>query len=369
MNFSMKTIQAYIFPAVIGLTLAGVYFLLKQPLLQGLFAPSATTYANAVELALPAVVDVISIADSDQSADAIWQDPLLEEYRSQLSIAALNPPRLGSGIVIDDQGHVLTNFHVVRGAIEIRVKDHLGAEQVARLLGHDPETDLAVIKVSIPLTHPIQLQEQNPRVGDTVLAIGNPYGVGQTVTLGIISALGRSNLGLANIENYIQTDAAINPGNSGGALVDTQGYLVGVTSAVFSSTGSYQGISFAIPGRSAMEIAREIISSGQVRHGYLGIELRTPSDDEINFFGRDAKKGFLITRILAPSPASAGGIRGGDILLAIDGVRPASLQQAYAMIASLKPGTVSRLSLLRRGETLQLAITLAEKRSAGAKAE
>ena len=359
----MHPIQRHLVPALIGLCLALGYLLFRPAQSPSPMAPATASYATAVEEALPAVVDVLSFVAASDSSTAVWKDPLLADYLDRLSVVESAPPRQGSGIVIDTQGHILTNHHVVAGATTIRVRDHFRREQDAMLIGHDPRTDLAVIRVMNPPTRALRLTARTLRVGDTVLAIGNPYGVGQTVTLGIVSALGRSNLGLSDIENHIQTDAAINPGNSGGALVDVEGHLVGVTSGLFSSSGTYQGISFAIPAGPAFDIAHQLIASGQVRHGYLGIELRDLSAEEVGFFGPESAKGFLITRVTPDSPASRADLRGGDVLLAIDGMQPASIRQAYAMIASLQPDTLSTLTLLRRGETQSVTLRLAERTS------
>lgn len=348
--------------ALVGLFLALSFLGLR---LQGcLPSPSewrqGETYEKVIARSQPAVVDVMT-HPREVREDHLSRSPLLDEYRDQISVPGKQPARLGSGIVVDNSGHILTNYHVVQDAAAIIVRDWQQKDHMTELVGFDEESDLAVLRASQPFPHWLEADPDSARVGDVVLALGNPYGVGQTATLGIVSGVGRSNLGLARIENFIQTDAAINPGNSGGALIDTRGQLVGVTSGVFSSTGTYQGISFAIPAQTALMIAQEIIQTGHASHGYLGIELRNLSSDEKVFFGPLSQPGFLVTRTKSGGPAEQAGVRAGDVLLEIAGKKPENIHQAYALSTTLSPGTQATLTLLRRGATETVEVTVGEK--------
>lgn len=324
------------------------------------------SYERTITQAQPAVVDVMT-HPREPATESLAQSPLLEEYRDRISVPRSQPVRLGSGIVIDDLGHVLTNYHVIQDAASVVVRDWQMNDHTTEVVGFDEESDLAVLRTPQPLPAWLEGTPDRAHVGDVVLALGNPYGVGQTATLGIVSGVGRSNLGLARIENFIQTDAAINPGNSGGALIDTRGYLVGVTSGVFSSTGTYQGISFAIPAKTALMIAQDIILTGRAIHGYLGLELRNLSSDEVQFFGPKSDHGFLVTHTKPDGPAALAGVRPGDVLLDIDGQHPDNLQQAYALTTTLIPGSMIQLTLLRRGGTENLTVTVGGKTSQSAR--
>jgi len=318
------------------------------------------SYAPAVGLAAPSVVSILSESEA-VSAEGLWSNPLFSEYSDRLRKPPKPAPRLGSGVIIDHQGHVLTNYHVVKSTRRIQVNFVDGTIAEAMVLAADPASDLAVLKLPPAMSKPIVLAATGPRAGDIVLAIGNAYGVGQAVSQGIISGLGRSSLGLANIENFIQTDAAVSPGSSGGALINTDGELVGIVTALFSTDGTYQGISFAIPALSALRIADELISKGKVVRGYLGVEMHALTAYEADFFGLNSTNGMLITGVHKNSPAEKTGLEPGDVLLKINGATITSAQQGQQLVSALMPGTTIKLSLFRRGQVFDAKPTVTDR--------
>jgi len=260
---------------------------------------------------------------------------------------------LGSGVVISAEGYVLTNNHVVDGADEIAVAFRSGETAEARVVGVDPETDLAVLRVAATGLTAITLADPGSiEVGDPVLAIGNPFGVGQTVTKGIVSATGRNRLGINTFENFIQTDAAINPGNSGGALVDGSGNLIGINTAIFSESGGSQGIGFAIPLTIARQVMEQIIKTGKVERGWLGISTR----DDAQATGKNSEAGLVIVGVLRGGPADAGGIRPGDTLLALDGKPISDSLDLINRISAVKPGNATQVTVLRNGREERLSV-------------
>jgi serine protease DegQ len=268
---------------------------------------------------------------------------------------------LGSGVIVSDQGYILTNSHVVDSAdaIEVALADSRRAR--AKVVGTDPETDLAVLRIDLPRLPAITFgQSEQARVGDIVLAIGNPFGVGQTVTLGIISALGRSQLGINTFENFIQTDAAINPGNSGGALVDAQGNLIGINTAIYSRTpgGASLGIGFAIPASTAKQVMEQIVRHGSVTRGWIGVGVQDMTKEFSDSFKLPEVGGALISRVLDGSPADKAGVKPGDILVAVNGTGVKDSASVLNLIAGLRPGVQSTLSVIRdRGRSeLQVMI-------------
>ncbi|MFA7668554.1 MAG: trypsin-like peptidase domain-containing protein, partial [Burkholderiaceae bacterium] len=271
---------------------------------------------------------------------------------------------LGSGVIVRGEGYILTNYHVVEAADSIRVALSDGREADARVVGADPETDLAVLKINLPKLQAIDFdQDERLRVGDVVLAIGNPFGVGQTTTLGIVSALGRNRLGINIYENFIQTDAAINPGNSGGALVDANGRLVGINTAIYSETGGSLGIGFAIPAKSAETILEEIIRSGKVSRGWLGVEPQDITPELMRAFGLKRKEGTIVASVLRGSPAQKAGLRVGDIVLTIGDVELQDSIGFLNAIAPLKPGASVTLTVLRDGRQQQVKGVVGERPS------
>jgi Do/DeqQ family serine protease len=269
---------------------------------------------------------------------------------------------LGSGVIVSADGYLLTNNHVVEGADDIDVQLADGRQARARLVGTDPETDLALLQIKLHPLPVIALGDVRAlQVGDVVLAIGNPFNVGQTVTSGIVSALGRNQLGLSTFENFIQTDAAINPGNSGGALVDTNGQLIGINTAIYSRSGGSMGIGFAIPVDSARMVMDALLRDGQVTRGWIGVEPRDLTPELAASLGLPVKQGVLITGVLQDGPASRGGMRPGDVVLAISGAEVANTAQLLAAVAALKPQTDANVAVQRGEQSLQLMLSVAQR--------
>lgn len=246
---------------------------------------------------------------------------------------------LGSGVIISNDGYVLTNHHVIQGASTVIVSLNDQRQTQASLIGSDPATDLAVLKINLDNLTPIRLGNSDKiHVGDQILAIGNPFGIGQTVTAGIISAKGRDSIGLNTYENFIQTDAAINPGNSGGALVDLNGRLIGISSAIYSSSGGSQGIGFATPINDAISIMESIIQYGSVVRGYLGLQVQENNTQAATALNLPTSEGLIVTNVVAQSPADRAGIRTGDILTSIENHTDLSARNAQKLVSSLTPG-------------------------------
>ena len=265
---------------------------------------------------------------------------------------------LGSGVIVSPNGLVLTNNHVVEGADEIEVLLNDGRHTVAKVIGTDPDTDLAVLKIALDKLPVIVLGNSDSlQVGDPVLAIGNPFGVGQTVTSGIVSALGRNQLGINTFENFIQTDAAINPGNSGGALVDINGQLLGINTAIYSRSGGSMGIGFAIPVSTARLVMEGLVKEGHVTRGWIGVEPNEMSAELAETFGVKARQGVIITGVLQNAPAAQAGIRPGDVITSVAGKEVASVSELLSGVASLKPGIATRFSLQRQEQKLELEVT------------
>jgi Do/DeqQ family serine protease len=265
---------------------------------------------------------------------------------------------LGSGVIISPDGYILTNNHVVDGADEIEVTLNDSRTARAKVIGTDPDSDLAVLKITLERLPVITLGNSDSlQVGDQVLAIGNPFGVGQTVTSGIVSALGRNQLGINTFENFIQTDAAINPGNSGGALVDVNGQLMGVNTAIYSRSGGSMGIGFAIPVSTAKQVLEGIVKEGVVRRGWIGVEPADLSPDLMETFGVKVKNGVLITGVLQNGPAAQAGIRPGDVILQVAGKPVANVSELLTNVAALKPGTATPFKLQRRDDSVTLDVT------------
>ncbi|AMM23848.1 Do family serine endopeptidase [Variovorax sp. PAMC 28711] len=265
---------------------------------------------------------------------------------------------LGSGVIVSTDGYILTNNHVVEGADEIEVTLNDGRHTTGKVIGTDPDTDLAVLKVELDKLPVIVLGNSDAlQVGDQVLAIGNPFGVGQTVTSGIVSALGRNQLGINNFENFIQTDAAINPGNSGGALIDVNGNLQGINTAIYSRSGGSMGIGFAIPVSMAKIVLEGIVKEGQVRRGWIGVEPNDLSPELAETFGVKADSGVIITGVLQNGPAAKAGIRPGDVVTTVGDKPIENVQQLLTAVAGLKPGETSRFALRRGGDKMELDVT------------
>ncbi len=323
------------------------------------------SYAMAVEAAAPAVVNIFTARIVTQRLNPILEDPLLRKFFGN----NLHPvPRkrletsLGSGVIMSAQGYVLTNNHVIDAADQIRVQLQDGRDTVARVVGIDPDTDLAVLKIDLDNLPSITLSAPDTlRVGDVVLAIGNPFGVGQTVTMGIISARGRSELGINTFENFIQTDAAINPGNSGGALISAHGELVGINTAIFSKSGGSQGIGFAIPNKLAKGVMQQIIENGRVIRGWLGVEAQNITPELAESFGMEKPTGVLIAGLLRHGPADKAGLQAGDIIIKIGDKPAATAHDTLNAIANTAPGTSVELTVLRNGKIGVLSAVVGER--------
>ena len=265
---------------------------------------------------------------------------------------------LGSGVIVSASGYILTNNHVVESADEIEVVLNDGRQAKAKIIGTDPDSDLALLKIELDRLPVIVLGNSDSlQVGDQVLAIGNPFGVGQTVTGGIVSALGRNQLGINTFENFIQTDAAINPGNSGGALVDTQGNLLGINTAIYSRSGGSLGIGFAIPVTTAKWVMEGIVKDGQVTRGWIGVEPNELSPELAETFGTKATQGVVIVGVLQNGPAAKSGIRPGDVILSVAEKPVSNVSELLGSVASLKPGTPSKFKLLRRVVKVEVDVT------------
>ncbi|CAB3689825.1 Do family serine endopeptidase [Paraburkholderia rhynchosiae] len=327
--------------------------------------PATASYADAAQKAMPAVVNVFSSKDGSLPPDPRAKDPLFRYFfgdknnRKQREQPAAN---LGSGVIVSSEGYILTNQHVVDGADQIEIALADGRTTNAKVIGIDPETDLAVLKVNMTNLPTITLGRMDQtRVGDVVLAIGNPFGVGQTVTMGIVSALGRNHLGINTFENFIQTDAAINPGNSGGALVDVNGNLLGINTAIYSRSGGSLGIGFAIPVSTARSVLESIITTGTVTRGWIGVEPQDVTPEIAESFGLDQKSGAIVAGVLKNGPADRAGIKPGDILMSVNGQEITDTTRLLNVIAQIKPGTAAKVHLVRKSRELDLDVIIGKR--------
>ena len=331
-------------------------------------ATGSASYRDAAQKALPSVVHVFTSQRIRAPRHPLIDDPVFRHFFGDApEPQGQTKSGLGSGVVVSDDGYILTNFHVVDGADQIEVAFNDGRTLEARLVGSDPETDLAVLQIERAKGQATQLaavtlaQMDNVVVGDVVLAIGNPFGVGQTVTMGIVSALGRSHLGINTFENFIQTDAAINPGNSGGALVDSRGNLVGINTAIYSRSGGSLGIGFAIPVSTAKNVMEQIIATGSVTRGWIGVEVQEITQEIAESFGLTDTAGALIAGVQRGSPADAGGIKPGDILLAVNGKPVKDPQEMLELIARQKPGESVPFKLRRQQALLEATVRIGKR--------
>lgn len=375
----MKTTHplAFIFKmAVVGLAAAFLVVLVRPDLLSS-FRPvvevrqadgpaaglgyGPVSYADAVGQAAPAVVNIYSakvVTENQRN----FESPVLryffgnresEEPRQRIETS------LGSGVIISPQGYVLTNNHVISGAAEIQVSMADGRRLQASVVGTDPETDLAVLYIRAGNLPNITIASDTPpQVGDVCLAIGNPFGVGQTVTMGIISATGRDQLGINTFENFIQTDAAINPGNSGGALINARGELLGINTAIFSKSGGSQGIGFAIPASLARKVMEQIIEYGQAVRGWLGVEAQTLTEALRQSFQIPGTEGVILAGILRGGPADQAGLQPGDIITHIGQTPVGDARSVLKIIARIPPGSIVKIDGIRAGEPQQWNATV-----------
>jgi serine protease DegQ len=320
------------------------------------------SFSAAAKAASGAVVSVTA-------SKAAARNPNIEEpwFRFFFGEQGRSEPQigLGSGVIVSPSGYILTNNHVIEGADQIEISLNDGRKARAKVIGTDPDTDLAILKIELEKLPVIVLGSSEAlEIGDQVLAIGNPFGVGQTVTSGIISALGRNQLGINVFENFIQTDAAINPGNSGGALVDTQGRLLGINTAIYSRSGGSMGIGFAIPVSTARQVLDSIIKEGQVTRGWIGVEPQELNAELAQTFNITAKSGVIITGVLQNGPAATAGIRPGDVITAVAGQPVKTVTELLSAVATLRPGLKATMTVQRRDATLEIAVTPSKRQRA-----
>jgi len=334
---------------------------LKEGLYDG-SSLSPGSYHEAVKKSMPAVVNIFTnknISKPKTKKRNSSSDPLFKFFFGDEPPGEEPKSSLGSGVLVSPEGVILTNHHVISDADEMEVSLADGRKFSAKLIGSDPETDIAVLKINASaLPTPITFGKiESVHVGDVVLAIGNPFGVGQTVTSGIVSALGRDHVGINTFENFIQTDASINPGNSGGALVDTHGNLIGINTAIYSNNGGSMGIGFAIPVNLAKQVMESILMTGGVTRGWIGVEPQNLSKELSESLGLPANtEGVLLSGILEGGPAARGGVQPGDVLISVNDKPIKDVRQLLNQIAQIGPGNTADLTVLRKNKTLELKV-------------
>ncbi len=330
-------------------------------------APSQDGYAAVARAVMPAVVNISSfkvIRTYEYSpflVDPFFRDFFGEQFPGLVVPREQREMSLGSGVIVDDRGTILTNYHVVEQAQEVKVALSDGREIRARILGADQRTDLAVLRVDKEsLPHAAMGDSEKMQVGDIVLAVGNPFGLGETVTMGIVSAIGRGSLGLADYEDFIQTDAAINPGNSGGALVNTRGEVIGINTAIYSRSGGYQGIGFAIPSNMARDVLDSILKNGRVVRGYAGLAIQGLTPELARAFGLDDARGAVVAGVDPDGPAAGAGLRRGDVIVSFRGRPVVSDNDVRTQLSRLKPGERAVLEIVRDGRRREVTMVLSE---------
>ena len=320
------------------------------------------SFSNVTKKVMPSVVSVFTSQEVRVSPHPLFNNPNFRDFLGlddQFEEQTQRKSGLGSGVIISPEGYILTNHHVIAAADEIEIALVDGRKAKANIIGSDPETDLAVIKIDMKGLPSITFgHSDQAKVGDIVLAVGNPFGLGQTVTMGIISALGRTHLGINTYENFIQTDAAINPGNSGGALVDIKGNLIGINTAIYSQSGGSLGIGLSIPTVVAKQVMEQIIQTGNVTRGYIGVEVQDLTKELAESFKLNSTKGALIAGVLKEGPADNAGIKPGDILIAVEGKPVTSSSDMLNLIAALSPGQTATFMVLRNQEEKSFKISI-----------
>ena len=340
---------------------------LKESGYDGQLSPGS--YHEAVKRSMPAVVNIFTSKTSNKprarkGTNPNSADPLFKFFFGEQPADAEPRSSLGSGVLVSTDGIILTNHHVISDADEIDVALADGRKLKAKIIGSDPETDIAVIKIEAKqLPVPITFGKiESVRVGDVVLAIGNPFGVGQTVTSGIVSAMGRDHVGINTFENFIQTDAAINPGNSGGALVDTRGNLIGINTAIYSNNGGSMGIGFAIPVNLVKQVMESIVGSGSVTRGWIGVEPQNLSKELAESLGLPGNtQGVILSGVLDGGPAARAGIKPGDVLVSVNKAPTTDVRQLLNQIAKLEPGSAASVQVLRKGKELDLQVQVGKR--------
>jgi serine protease DegQ len=321
------------------------------------------SYSAAARKAMPSVVNIFTSKEVKVPRHPFMDDPLFRRFfGDQLDDETQRTSSLGSGVIVGGEGYILTNHHVIEAADEIEVALNDGRQTKAKVVGTDPESDLAVLKIELQNLPAVTFgRVESVNVGDVALAIGNPFGVGQTVTMGIVSALGRTHLGINTFENFIQTDAAINPGNSGGALVDSSGNLIGINTAIYSRSGGSLGIGFAIPVSIARQVMEQIIQTGAVTRGWIGVEVQDITPELADSFKLGQTRGVLIANVVPNGPAKDAGVKPGDVLLEVQGKPVPDSSAMLNTVAETRPGDVATLTLLRNGEKVTLKITVGKR--------
>ena len=323
---------------------------------------SMGSFSDAAKKAMPTVVNIYTSKEINVPRHPFMDDPVFRHFfGDQFDAQKRRSSSLGSGVLVSAKGYILTNHHVVEAADEIEVALADTRRAKATIVGTDPETDIAVLKIDLGNLPVITFaQSDQARVGDMVLAIGNPFGVGQTVTFGIISALGR-HMGISTFEDSIQTDAAINPGNSGGALVDINGSLLGINNAIYSPTGGSQGIGFAIPSRLAKQVMEQIIETGVVTRGWVGIGVQDMTPELAESLKLPKLNGALITEVVNGSPADKAGLKPGDFLVGVENKAVTDYASTLTLISALKPGTTAPLKVIRANGELEFMVSVGKR--------
>ena len=336
----------------------GVTLIEAVPSASGVVLPGSLS--PAAKVASPAVVS-IATTQAKAPKQNFQNDPWFRFFYGEREDETPQQG-LGSGVIVSPEGYILTNNHVIEGAQEIEVTLSDSRRAIAKVIGTDPDTDLAILRIKLDRLPVITLgNSDTAQVGDRVLAIGNPFGVGQTVTSGIVSALGRNQLGINTFENFIQTDAAINPGNSGGALVDVNGHLIGINTAIYSRSGGNMGIGFAIPVSTARQVLEGIVRDGQVTRGWIGIEPMEATPELAETFGLKSTQGVIVTGVLQNGPAANAGLRPGDLLQKVAGQPVNNVGELLTQIAALAPGKSVKLDVMRRQQSMTLEVTPAQR--------
>ena len=323
------------------------------------------SYADAVQKTAPAVVNIFTTTLTRRGAHPFFSDPLFRRFFGE----ELSQPRvekrnnLGSGVIVNKNGYIITNHHVIENASEIRVVLRDGRSMAARVVGTDPETDLAVLQAAGEDFPIAQLgRSQDLQIGDVVLAIGNGFGLGQTVTMGIVSALGRQSLGLTNYDNFIQTDAAINPGNSGGALINPYGDVIGINTAIYTKSGGSEGVGFAIPAQLVNKAFKQIRDKGRVVRGWIGVTTTQAVTPELaQALGLGDAKGLLIAQILRNGPADKAGIKPGDVIQKVNGIEAKTARVMVDLVADIQPGDDVKIELTRDGDSQTVHVEVVER--------
>lgn len=365
---------------IAGLTLSSSFSLHQQSYAQDarisresidLLSKTNRAITEVVASVQPSVVNISSVrtVKAAEGQNPFSQDPFFRRFFGD-DFRRFERPKehrksgLGSGVIVDSNGYVLTNNHVIRGAEEITVTLSDKREFKGKVVGTDQKTDLAVIKIDAERLPVIRIGDSDSlKIGETVFAIGNPFGLTQTVTVGIVSATGRANVGIADYEDFIQTDAAINPGNSGGALVNIRGELIGINTAIFSTSGGYQGIGFAIPSNMAKVVMESLIKQGRVVRGWLGVSIQPLTNDLVKQFNLRDDNGVLVGDVVEDSPAEKAGIQRGDVIIEFKGREVKDVRQLRNMVADSSPGSTVTVKLIRDGKVKTVEVQVAEMAS------